>query len=104
MTASIYLTSSEGRSGKSAVALGVLDALLPHAPRVGVFRPLIRSREQRDRVLELLLAHAGSDIAYDACVGASCHCTLRAAMTNEMSPTSMASRAQPRPDPPRIRP
>lgn len=71
MTASIYLTSAEGRSGKSAVALGVLDALLPHAPRVGVFRPLIRSRDQRDRVLELLLAHAGSDVAYDECVGAT---------------------------------
>ena len=56
MTASIYLTSAEGRTGKSAVALGVLDALLADAPRVGVFRPLIRSRVERDRVLELLLS------------------------------------------------
>ncbi|GAB2561728.1 phosphate acetyltransferase [Leucobacter ruminantium] len=69
VTASIYLTSAEGRTGKSAVALGVLDALLLDAPRVGVFRPLIRSAEQRDRVLELLRARATADAPYEACVG-----------------------------------
>ncbi len=69
MTVSIYLTSAEGRTGKSAVAIGVLDALLADAPRVGVFRPLIRSRHERDRVLELLLAKASAGIDYDRCVG-----------------------------------
>lgn len=69
MAASIYLTSAEGRTGKSAVALGVLDALLADAPRVGVFRPLIRSDQERDRVLELLLARATADVPYEACVG-----------------------------------
>lgn len=69
MTASIYLTSAEGRTGKSAVAIGVLDALLADAPRVGVFRPLIRSRNEWDRVLELLLARASAGIAYERCIG-----------------------------------
>jgi phosphate acetyltransferase len=69
VAASIYLTSAEGRTGKSAVALGVLDALLPDAPRVGVFRPLIRSGSSRDRVLELLLARATADVPYEACIG-----------------------------------
>ncbi|NLA65889.1 MAG: phosphate acetyltransferase [Leucobacter sp.] len=69
MTASLYHTSAEGRTGKSAVALGVLDALLADAPRVGVFRPLIRSRHERDRVLELLLERATAEAAYEQCVG-----------------------------------
>src|SRR5690606_20643789 len=63
------LTSAEGRTGKSAVALGVLDALLADAPRVGVFRPLIRSRVERDRVLDLLLARASADAPYEQCIG-----------------------------------
>ncbi|MGO3146324.1 MAG: phosphate acetyltransferase [Leucobacter sp.] len=71
MAVSIYLTSAEGRSGKSAVALGVLDTLSADVPRVGVFRPVIRSRTERDRVLELLLTRATADAAYDDCVGAT---------------------------------
>ncbi len=71
MTASIYLTSAEGRTGKSAVAIGVLDALLAEAPRVGVFRPLIRSRDERDRVLELLLSRASAELDYEQCIGAT---------------------------------
>ncbi|MFC5338021.1 phosphate acetyltransferase [Leucobacter denitrificans] len=69
MAVSIYLTSAEGRSGKSAVALGVLDALSADAPRVGVFRPVIRSRTERDRVLELLLSRTTAGASYDDCVG-----------------------------------
>ena len=69
MAASIYLTSAEGRTGKSAVALGVLDALRADAPRVGVFRPLIRSASEPDRVLEMLLRRATADVPYADCVG-----------------------------------
>lgn len=71
VVASIYLTSAEGRSGKSAVALGVLDAMLVDAPRVGAFRPLIRSGETRDRVLELLLTRTTAEASYDECIGAT---------------------------------
>ncbi|UOQ61703.1 phosphate acetyltransferase [Leucobacter rhizosphaerae] len=84
MAASIYLTSAEGRTGKSAVALGVLDALLADAPRVGVFRPLIRSAHARDRVLDLLLARATADVPYAGCVGVTyeeAHADPDAAMT-----------------------
>lgn len=69
MAKSLYLTSAEGRTGKSAIALGVLDALLADAPLVGIFRPLIRVGNERDRVLELLRDRAGSAIPYDSCVG-----------------------------------
>jgi phosphate acetyltransferase len=66
---SIYITSAEGHSGKSTIALGVLDALMRATPRVGVFRPVARSSEERDYVLELLLAHDGVQLDYDDCVG-----------------------------------
>jgi phosphate acetyltransferase len=66
---SIYITSAEGHSGKSSVALGVLDALSRATPRVGVFRPIARSTVERDYVLEMLLAHDGVDLDYDECVG-----------------------------------
>jgi len=66
---SIYITSAEGHSGKSSIALGVLDTLSHETPRVGVFRPIARSTKERDYVLELLLAHDGVDLDYDECVG-----------------------------------
>ena len=69
MAQSIYITSAEGHSGKSTVALGVLEALSRATPRVGVFRPIARSTAERDYVLEMLLAHDGVDLDYDLCVG-----------------------------------
>ena len=69
MAESIYITSAEGHSGKSSVALGVLDTLIHEVPRVGVFRPIARSITERDYVLDLLLAHDGVDLDYDECVG-----------------------------------
>ena len=69
MAQSIYITSAEGHSGKSTVALGVLDTLLRGVERVGVFRPVARSTAEPDFVLELLLAHDGVTLDYDECVG-----------------------------------
>lgn len=69
MAHSIYITSAEGHSGKSTVALGVLDALSHATPRVGVFRAIARSTVERDYVLEMLLDHDGVDLPYDECIG-----------------------------------
>jgi phosphate acetyltransferase len=66
---SIFITSAEGHSGKSTVALGVLDALSHATPRVGVFRAIARSTVERDYVLEMLLDHDGVDLSYDECFG-----------------------------------
>lgn len=71
MARSIYITSAEGHSGKSSVALGVLDTLLRGIERVGVFRPVARSTVERDYVLDLLLARDGVNLNYDDCVGVS---------------------------------
>jgi phosphate acetyltransferase len=65
----IYITSAEGHSGKSTVALGVLDTLSRATARVGVFRAIARSTTEPDYVLEMLLAHDGVDLAYEDCIG-----------------------------------
>ncbi|MET0735705.1 MAG: phosphate acetyltransferase [Microbacterium sp.] len=69
MAQSIFITSVEGHSGKSTIALGVLDTLSRATPRVGVFRAIARSTTERDYVLEMLLAHDGVDLDYDMCIG-----------------------------------
>jgi len=66
---SIYITSAEGHSGKSSIALGVLDTLSREIENVGVFRPIARSITERDYVLDLLLSHDGVDLDYDECLG-----------------------------------
>lgn len=71
MAQSIYITSAEGHSGKSTIALGVLDTLIRTTPNVGVFRAIARSTEERDYVLEMLLEHDGVDLGYEECIGAT---------------------------------
>jgi len=66
---SIYITSTEGLSGKSTIVLGVIDALTRSIPRVGVFRSIARSTAERDYVLEMLLDHIGVDLDYEEAVG-----------------------------------
>lgn len=69
MATSVYITSAEGSSGKSTIALGILDSLRARVERVGVFRPISRGGAERDYVLEMLLDHDGVDFAYEECVG-----------------------------------
>ncbi len=65
---SIYVASAEGESGKSTVALGIVNRLAALVPKVGVFRPITR-REDRDYVLELLLSQSNAGLSYDECIG-----------------------------------
>ena len=69
MATRIYLTSAEGGTGKSTVAVGLVEALRGSVARVGVFRPISRSIEDRDYVLEMLLEHATAELDYERCVG-----------------------------------
>ncbi|MFB2580745.1 phosphate acetyltransferase [Herbiconiux sp. P15] len=68
---SIYITSAEGHSGKSTIALGVLEMLRRSVQRVAVFRPIARSVADRDYVLEMLLEHDSSDLGYESAIGAT---------------------------------
>lgn len=70
MGRSVYIASPEGYTGKSAVALGIIDALSRRVERVGVFRPIVRNdlataRGEHDYVLDLLVAHEAVPVAYD---------------------------------------
>ena len=69
MATSVYVASAEGFSGKSTIALGVLDALGRSGERVGVFRPIARSAVEPDYVLQTLLEHDSVDLAYAECLG-----------------------------------
>ncbi len=76
----IYVASPEGDTGKSTIALGILHRLAASVARVGVFRPITRTRgsgdchggdggDHRDYILELLIAHTTAGLSYDDCVG-----------------------------------
>ncbi len=67
----IYVASPEGDTGKSTIALGILHRLTASVPKVGVFRPITRLGEQRDYILELLLARTTAGLPYEQCVGVS---------------------------------
>ena len=72
MTASaIYIASPEGDTGKSTIALGILHRLAATVAKAGVFRPITRLGEDRDYILELLLAHTTAGLPYEQCVGVS---------------------------------
>ncbi|HLS63403.1 MAG TPA: phosphate acetyltransferase [Ruania sp.] len=70
MTTSVYVTSPEGHTGKSSVALGLVEAFARRVQRVGVFRPISRGNAgEPDSVLHLLVSHATADIPEAECVG-----------------------------------
>jgi phosphate acetyltransferase len=66
---SVYIASLEGFSGKSLVALGLLDTFTRTVETVGVFRPVTRSNSGDDPVVSLLVGHHGVDLSYDECIG-----------------------------------
>ncbi|MDP9028491.1 MAG: phosphate acyltransferase, partial [Actinomycetota bacterium] len=69
MASTIYVTSAEGRSGKSTVAVGLLEALKGTVERLGVFRPVARSQQDPDYVLDLLLEHSTAGLDAALCTG-----------------------------------
>ncbi|WP_420879401.1 phosphate acetyltransferase [Rhodococcus sp. (in: high G+C Gram-positive bacteria)] len=66
---SVYIASPEGDTGKSTVALGVLQMLCASTARVGVFRPIARADDETDHILELLIDHTTADLSYEQCLG-----------------------------------
>ncbi|GAB3765113.1 phosphate acetyltransferase [Microlunatus parietis] len=71
MNRTVYVASVEGQTGKSAVALGLLDALIREVGSVGVFRPLISAagEQGRDVILDLLVSRPGIEQTYEEAVG-----------------------------------
>ncbi len=63
------MASAEGSTGKSAIALGLVHMLAGSGARVGVFRPITRSADGPDHILELLVRHATASLDYADCTG-----------------------------------
>lgn len=68
MTASVYITALEADSGKSLVALGVMELLARESDRVGYFRPVVRAGE-RDATIELFRSRYRLTQSYDQSYG-----------------------------------
>ncbi len=68
---SLYVAAASAYSGKSAMALGIYEAMLRRSPDVAVFRPLVRSRETVDPAIELLRSRGGIELPDEAFYGAT---------------------------------
>jgi phosphate acetyltransferase len=66
----VYVASPEGQTGKSAVSLGLLDALLREVSSVGIFRPLTLA-DGHDLVLDLMVNQPGVNQTYEEALGVS---------------------------------
>jgi phosphate acetyltransferase len=69
MATTVYVASVEGYTGKSTVALGVLEQLSRRVERVAVYRPVVRGDAATDYVLDLLVSHEAVQLTYDECAG-----------------------------------
>ena len=71
MSRSVYIASPEGFTGKSAVALGLLDALTREVDSVGIFRPLTTSSgsDDVDLIVDLLVNQPGISQTYEEAIG-----------------------------------
>jgi phosphate acetyltransferase len=62
------VAAPEGLTGKSMVAVGMIEALTRTVSSVGVFRPVVRSG-QEDAILHTLLGQPGVEQTYEEAVG-----------------------------------
>ncbi len=71
MSNCLYITATEAQSGKSAVALGVMEMLHRRIGRVGFFRPIINVSDdnERDNDIELISSYFNLDIPYEKMYG-----------------------------------
>jgi phosphate acetyltransferase len=65
----LYLTSVEAASGKSVIALGLLETLTRSVSRVGYFRPVVPAGDSPDKRIELFRARYRLDQSYEGSFG-----------------------------------
>lgn len=66
---SIYIASAEGHTGKSLVALGLVDLFVSSVSSVGIFRPVVRTTTEEDDMLRLLHSRGGIQHPGESAVG-----------------------------------
>jgi phosphate acetyltransferase len=67
----LYITAMESGSGKSIVALGVMEMLAARAQRAGFFRPIVPAGESLDPQIELIRERYGLPCSYEEMHGLS---------------------------------
>ncbi len=65
MVHNLYITAMEPASGKSIVALGLMQTLAGRSRRAGFFRPIVADGDQRDPQIELIRRRFGLDASYE---------------------------------------
>ena len=65
MVHNLYITAMEPASGKSIVALGLMQTLAGRSRRAGFFRPIVADGHQRDPQIELIRRRFGLDASYE---------------------------------------
>jgi phosphate acetyltransferase len=66
MTNAIYLTTTEPYSGKSLIALGLLNLLAGKTDKIAYFKPVIsREAGERDNHLEMMARHFNLNLPYE---------------------------------------
>jgi len=65
MTNAIYLTATEPYSGKSIIALGVMNLLASKTGKIAYFKPVINNTLRKDGHLETISSHFNLPMAYE---------------------------------------
>ncbi|HXR82595.1 MAG TPA: AAA family ATPase, partial [Saprospiraceae bacterium] len=67
MSKNIFIATAEPYSGKSIIAIGLVNMLLGKAKKVGYFKPIINSdpKEKKDEHISTIIQHFGLDMNYD---------------------------------------
>lgn len=74
MADNLYVTSTERKSGKSVISLGLTEMLVRNVDKVAFFRPLIyvdSDRKEKDKDINLISEYYNLDIPYDKMYGFS---------------------------------
>ena len=68
MSKNLFITSTEARSGKTTVSLGIMEMLSRHFERIAFFRPIINIdplKGKPDNDLQLFASYFKLDMSYD---------------------------------------
>ena len=69
MARNLYVATTEARSGKSLVVLGVMELLSRRIKTIGFFRPVIRAGDQPDNDIELVRTRYRLSLPYELLYG-----------------------------------
>ena len=69
MTQGIYIVGAEPGSGKSVIALGMMEMLSGSMGKIGFFRPVVRDESKPDNITRLIIKRYGLDLSYGKLYG-----------------------------------